>query len=306
MREGGGGGADLGAGQPVAKQHVAHHRAQCEHLVPLSRRVNARDPAADSEPVHLVCRAPIGDVPSQAGGDVGGEAGELGHVVAHLPPALFVPPLWLGEVVKRDHRLDARLAQQHAPRPVALDGSLVKLALARLDAAPLDGEAVAFQAQVAHVLHVLLEPAPHLARHAGALAAVHGRLAVSPRLPLLPSVPGAVGQAALHLVGGGGAAEEKARREVQLLRPLDGLIHSVGHPRVHEHARLWVRAAWQRPVRNEEDPQVAQQRIHDVVQEGPHSAQRAHVIKQVHLRGLAHGVDSGNSGSPQVAAARRD
>eukprot|EP00967_Tisochrysis_lutea_P020522 scaffold23283_cov39-Tisochrysis_lutea.AAC.1 len=246
--KGGGGGADRRAREPVPEQHVAHHRAQREHLIALAWWVDTSNPAAHGIAIHLVGSAPVCDMRGEARGDELGEAGELRHVLAFLPATLLIPPLRLREVVQCDHWLNARVAQQHAPRGVPLERREVKLALARLDATPFNRESVTFEAKVAHVFHILLETVPHIARESGALASDDGRLSISAQPALLPRVPVAVVESALDLIG------------------CDCLVCRVRHPLVHDQPTRGIHLGGERLVEEEEAPEEEDERAEQLEQ----------------------------------------
>ena len=97
----------------------------------------------------------------------------------------------------------------HDP-PVVVHLRHVPPALLRLDAAPLDGEAVGVVAQLLGQGEVLLEAVVVVAGDAGDAAVVDVAAL------LFPGPPVVLGAVALHLVGGGGAAPVEACGEADV------------------------------------------------------------------------------------------
>ena len=99
---------------------------------------------------------------------------------------------------------------------VALERVVVKLALPRFDAAPLDREAEHCQAEALNQRQVdALEEVPHIRRAAGADTTANRLLAVGPHAHCLPAVPVGVRNATLDLVCGCRSAKVEARRPLQ-------------------------------------------------------------------------------------------
>ena len=126
-------------------EHLVHVVARVP--VALAGREGAAEVADGGHHARLVDRARPLHQAVEPGGRllaVGGEA--LGHVVA-LPAALVGEPERRGEVVERDDRRDARLAQPLAHAGVVVERHGGELAVGRLDAAPLEAEAVVGEAR---------------------------------------------------------------------------------------------------------------------------------------------------------------
>ena len=83
------------------------------------------------------------------------EAGEALGRVGCLPPTACGEPLRGGEVMERNHRLDAALPAPGAHPAIVVEGGKGPLALRRLDAAPLQGEPIGAEPQFGHQVDVL-------------------------------------------------------------------------------------------------------------------------------------------------------
>ena len=133
-----------------------------------------------------------------------------------LPSPLLRHPLGQGVMDQRHDGLDATLVQRHEDVAVVVEGLSAPAALLRLDAAPLDGEAVRVVADGAGEIEVGAVAVPVVA----CVAARDGDAArLLPRPPVVVVVP------ALNLVGGGRGAPQEPGREAEVGRAprrLDG------------------------------------------------------------------------------------
>ena len=137
------------------------------------------------------------------------EAGEALGGVGRLPPAAGGEPQRGREVVERDDGEDPVAVTGRAQPPVVLERRDGELAFGRLDAAPLEREAVRPEAHVGHELDVLAPAVERVAR-------VATRLERARRRVVLPGPPVVVDVAALDLMGRRGDAPGETRRELEL------------------------------------------------------------------------------------------
>src|SRR5438128_2196541 len=86
------------------------------------------------------------------------------------PAAARLQPARVGEMVQRDHRGDAAAPHRLEQFAVALDRAIVEVALAWLDPAPLDREAVGVVAERRRAIQVTFGVAPPATGLAGAVA----------------------------------------------------------------------------------------------------------------------------------------
>ena len=149
----------------MRNEKVADDAQHQEDFVGLAGGVDACEPPRDREAVHLVERAPVLAVRREPSRRELDEAHKGVDVRELLPPAPLVEPLGFVEVVEGDHRLDAGVAQHVAPARVPLDRLLVELTLGRLDARPVDREAVHEGEHVGHDADGLEIPGEHPCRH---------------------------------------------------------------------------------------------------------------------------------------------
>ena len=172
----------------------------------LLRRPAAEDVAHVHLHVRLVERDPEVDAGTEPPSGLGREPREALGEVRRRDAAAVRHPERQGEVQERHRGRDPRLAQ--LPHEVAVAGPrlLVPGALLRLEAAPLDREAVGVGADRLHERHVLRHAVPVVGGDGARLAALD-----RPRLRL--EAGPVVGVAALDLVGRRGRAPEEALRE---------------------------------------------------------------------------------------------
>ena len=131
-------------------------------------------------------------------------AGKIGGSGLSLPAALGNQPHRAGEVVQRHHRLQPVCLAAGDDLAVMLHLGFVKAALLRLNARPFDGKAVGVQPGFGHQANILLVAVIMVYRVQTGLH-IAGML----HLFLCPAV--IMNVVALHLMGGGGGADEKFR-----------------------------------------------------------------------------------------------
>ena len=123
-----------------------------------------------------------------------------------FPATLRGEPLRRREVMERDDRVHASLAQPEALRSVVRQSGPRELALGRLNAAPLHREAVVVEPERGHQVGVLFPPVPRV-------ATVAGRLGTARPRRVLEGPPVVVGVPALNLVGRRRGAPHESGRE---------------------------------------------------------------------------------------------
>src|SRR5690606_4037810 len=133
----------------------------------------------------------------QMGGGPLAEGGEAVGGGGVRPAALVGQPARGREVVERHDRVDPGLEERLALPGVVVERRRAVLAVLRLDAAPLDREAVVGEPEVSDDRHVLPPAVP-------AVAGVAARLAAPGAGRVLPAPPVVVPAATLDLVGRGG------------------------------------------------------------------------------------------------------
>ncbi len=197
---------DRPIGAAVGQQHPAQDGERPAHAVRARReRLTAHEPAVRVND-RLVDRAPEGHLVAQRLDYAGREAGEEILDQWVLPRAQLGQPQRVGEVVQRDHRLDAAGAQQAEHLGVLAQRGLVEQSLLRLDPAPFDRDAQAVQPQLSRAVEVGRGDlqVPPVGRGAGHVSVVDAA-----RL-LLPCGPLVVPVAALVLVRGGRGPPQEA------------------------------------------------------------------------------------------------
>ena len=135
------------------------------------------------------------------------EEGDDGRI---LPAAAMGEPKSGGEVVERDHRLEAVIDHASEDRPVAVDGIVVPDAFARFDTAPFNRHAVGVLSHRGGCFQIGFGVVPPVAGLAAGLSAID----VAGSFPGMPVV---VNVAAFHLMRGSGATPEKSGWEVENL-----------------------------------------------------------------------------------------
>ena len=163
--------------------------------------------------VGLIDGADIAQLAAQFFRYISGVAAEVFDGALRLPAALADEPRRGGEVVEGDDGLYAICLAAGDDLAVMLDLRLVKLALLRLDAGPLNGEAVGVEPRPGQQYNVLLIAVIVVASQPAGL----GKAGVGQQL-LGPVV--AVDIVALHLMGRRGGADEKSLGKSHVLPSL--------------------------------------------------------------------------------------
>ena len=179
---------------------IGHHPAHGQEA-PLARRPGAVKVAVEGVDVGLVDGDVLADQISQGLHHLVDVAEVVGDVVGAEEGALLLQPERIAEVVQGEKGPDAPLLHGRDLFTVVVQSLLGEYPLLRLDAAPLQAEAVALKAHVRHQVQVL-PPANIVLRGYRGVAVV---LDVAPAVPVVPVV---VLIAALDLGGGGGGAQE--------------------------------------------------------------------------------------------------
>ncbi len=188
---------DIG-GQHVPGQQVVEDAERVGHGHTPPRRAGALDPAHEGDDVGLVDRDPVRAIGGQRRQNAGDVAGE--HVGrAGAQPELLAQPPRVAEVVQRDDRLEPTVTTQGEDLGVALEGGVVELAGARLQAGPFDGEPEGIAPDGSRPVECLGRVSPEVAGDAGALGAPREL----PARPVVVRLAVAV-EPALDLVAGGG------------------------------------------------------------------------------------------------------
>jgi hypothetical protein len=136
-----------------------------------------------------------GDPVRRGGGRPLAEGGEALGRVGRLPTAPVGQPPGVGEVVERDHGVDAAVPKAVAQPGVVVEGGDRPLAVFGLDAAPLQREAVVVEPQGLHDVGVIGPAVPRV-------AGVAARFDHSRAGGVLEGPPVVVPVAPLDLVGG--------------------------------------------------------------------------------------------------------
>ena len=193
-----------GVGRRMRPAHVAQTARSTPPRFRLAGRPVAGDVGVLDVDRRLVDRQPESHAAARGRSHAFDVADKQPDAVRARPAATVREPRRIREVMQRDDRFDASAQQRIDDRDVVIQRGLVPLALSRLDAAPLDREAVGVVAQrlgeveVALVEFVMTARLARLVRQAAALLEFP---------PVVPAV------AAFHLVAGGRGAPEKAARK---------------------------------------------------------------------------------------------
>ena len=164
-----------------------------------ARRHLAVEVAAENEDERLVQDRPAAGRRAESARDPGGEAAERVDGRGRGPRRPLVEPARVGVVEERDDRLEAEGGEPRDEPRVALERRLVERPVARLDAAPGDGEAERVRPERDRRRRVVLVAFPGAGRPAACAAAgPSGGLPVGPVTRVVP----------LDLVVGDGDAEE--------------------------------------------------------------------------------------------------
>src|SRR5690606_35422028 len=126
-----------------------------------------------------------------------------------LPRTLLRNPERVGEVVQRDHRLDAARSQPGDHLSVAPQRRIVPHARLRLDAAPLNREPVRILIKLNHAVEVFFGAVPPVARTACTL------VLIDKSAFLLRCKPIVVREVTFYLVRGGGGPPPEGCGEPQ-------------------------------------------------------------------------------------------
>jgi hypothetical protein len=157
----------------------------------------------------LVERDPPRDQVAEVLGDNVGVAREALHHGRVRPAAGLAQPQRVAEVMQRHDRRDAGRGQRFEDRPVVRQSRLVEAARRRLDARPLDREAIGVQLEPLEQRQILAPASPRIARIARHMGDQAGLF----RLP-----PVGVAVLALRLMGGRRGAPQEPRGKPQRVR----------------------------------------------------------------------------------------
>src|SRR5579859_6421125 len=198
---------DRGVRELVRVAHVGDHAVEAGEVAVMRGGKLAGDPAVGGVDVRLVDRAPEADQVTELIRHPADKRQERTRGLAVRPAALAREPQGACEVMQGDHGLDALFAK--VPEDVAVVSNLagVELPLRRLDARPLDGQAVRVLVQLAQQLEVLAVAVVVVAGDGR-----RGAVLDAARL-LLELPPVAVPVVAFDLVGGAGGSPEEAVRK---------------------------------------------------------------------------------------------
>ena len=190
----------------VAVGHVFEHgEGLGEFLV--SRGPVAEEIAVGRIDVRLVDGDPVADEIAEAVGAELGKGEEIVEIFAFGERAHALEPHGVGEMVDRQQRADAELAQVFQLRAVVRDGGFVDLPALAHDPGPLDAETGDGQVQTGHERAVLAPAVPVVVGDGGVGAVLDPAL-------VIPVVPIAADLSALDLRRGGADAKQKALREL--------------------------------------------------------------------------------------------
>ena len=197
---------DRPVGAAVGQQHLPQDLERPAHAVRARRERFAAHVTAVRIDDRLVDRTPQRHLVAQRLDDARCEAGEKILDLGILPRADLGQPQRVGEVVQRDHRLDAAGAQQADHLGVLAQAGLVEQPRLRLDPAPLDRQAQAVDPELGRPVEVGRGglQVPPVGRPAGFGAVMDAARLLLPRGPLVVAV------AALVLVRGGRNAPQEA------------------------------------------------------------------------------------------------
>ena len=213
---------DLLVGLLVRAAHVGEHAVSAGKVALATGRELARHVSLLGVDVWLVDRAPEADQVAELVGHLANERQERLHRARLGPASLPGEPDRAREVVQREHRLHALLAQLTQHVAVVAHLAAVELARGRLHAGPLDRKSVGVLVQLAQQPEVLAVEPVVVAGKAGAVAAVDAAWL------LLELPPVRVGVLALDLVGGGRGTPQEACGKAALGR--HGRIVGAGIP----------------------------------------------------------------------------
>src|SRR5207245_471965 len=129
---------DRGVRKLVSFAHVASHAVEGEQVTFASRRKFAGDPTVGAVDARLVDGAPQPDQVAELIDDAMHEGQERMWRVLRRPSSFFGEPDRARKGVKREHRLDALLAQLAKDVAAMWDLARVESARRRLEARPLD------------------------------------------------------------------------------------------------------------------------------------------------------------------------
>ena len=191
----------------VAGGHMGQHRAVRPQGVLVGRPATA-EIAVEGVDIGLVDGDVLAYQVAHRAHHLFGKAQVEVHAAGVFESAHSLKPAGIGEMVQRQQRADTCIHHRLDFGAVVLQGSLVKLTLLRLDAAPLHTEAAMADAHRDHQVQVLL-PAVIV------VVGVEGGAAVLDVTCAAPVVPAVVAVTALYLGGGGGDAQLKVVGETK-------------------------------------------------------------------------------------------
>ncbi len=150
--------------QDVRARGVAHEPHVAAQVHRAVRRPAALDVALEPEDARLVDRDPPLDEVARLSSDMVGIVGQTRHDLRVAPAAQVGEPARAGEMVQRDHRLDARLFQAFELSPIRVQSGLIEAARLGLDARPLDRHSIGIQTDAAQERDVFGPAIPGIAR----------------------------------------------------------------------------------------------------------------------------------------------
>ena len=189
--------------QPVAPQQ-RHQGASGGAQVALSGGPLAANVALVGNNRRFVDRHPEASQLPQRVRDALRVTGESLGSLGRLPAARVSNPGWIREMVQRDHRLHATVAERLQDVGVVPETRPGKLARGRLDPAPFEGQSMRVLVKISQYIKVSQISPVVITRRIRPIAV----LDVARRLLPGPPVVGMI--ATLDLVGSGGGAPEKA------------------------------------------------------------------------------------------------